>query len=117
MNNHSEIYDLEKAVDLAGGNRKLALELINMLIEQLPAEKIEISQSFSDNDITSLKQQIHKLHGSSQCCGTAALTIAAKDFEAVIENNTSDRFASCYKQLLMEIDSILALDVSSLNLP
>lgn len=117
MNNYSDIYNIEKGVDLAGGNRELASELINMLIEQLPAQKIEISQSFSDNNITSLKQHIHKLHGSSQCCGTPALTIAAKDFEAVIENNTSDRFASCYTQLLTAIDDILALDVLPLNPP
>lgn len=111
MNNNNNVYDIEKGVRLAGGNQTLALELFNMLIKQLPEHKIEISESFDSNELTDLKQHVHRLHGSSQCCGTTALTIAVKEFETIIGKNFSDRFSSCYEKLLFEIDRVLMIDI------
>ena len=112
MNNDNDVYDINKGIDLAGGNRKLALELISMLIAQLPVQKFEILESFNENDMMRLKQHVHKLHGSSQCCGTTALTIAVKEFENIIDRNLSNQLKSCKIQLLIEIDRVLKLDTS-----
>ena len=113
MNITKDVYDLEKAISLAGGNRELAIELITMLIAQLPAQKIEITESINNNDMTGLKQHIHKLHGSTQCCATTALMDITKDIQVIIENNLEDQFETSKDKLLIEIDRVMRLDTST----
>ena len=114
MNISREVYDIEKGLSLAGGNRKLALELINMLIAELPIQKVEITESVNNNDKVTLKQHIHKLHGSSQCCATPSLINITKEFSSIIDDNRSDQFETIKTKLFIEIDRILQLDTSTL---
>ena len=115
MNISSEVYDIEKGLHLAGGNHKLAIELIDMLIAQLPEQKIEIAVSVDKNDKAALKQHIHKLHGSSQCCATPALINITREFENIIDNNLSDQFEALKTKLFIEIDKVLHVDTSLLT--
>jgi len=114
MNNISDVYDIEKAISLAGGNRKLAIELITMLIAQLPVQKFEITESINNDDMVSLKQHIHKLYGSCQCCATPALMNITRELENIIENNLVNKFESAKTELLIEIDRVVRLDTTIL---
>lgn len=114
MNNISDVYDIEKAINLAGGNRKLAIELITMLIAQLPIQKFEITESINNDDMVSLKQHIHKLHGSCQCCATPALMNITRELENIIENNLVNKFETAKTELLIQIERVLRLDTTIL---
>ena len=114
MTHNTDVYDIEKACGTTGGNKKLAQDLVSMLIQQLPLQNDDITKSYNNNDITNLKQHVHKLHGSSQCCGTIALTTAVSEYEVAIEENANNRFAACHSQLLNEIDRVLKLDITKI---
>lgn len=112
MNYNSDVYDFEKGISLAGGNRALALELINMLIAELAVKKFEIDESINNDDMINLKHNIHKLHGSCQCCATPALLKKTQKFEAVIDDNLTDQIEGCKTELFNEIDRVLQIDTT-----
>lgn len=114
MNNDTEIFNLDESIRLAGGNRELAFELLNMLIDELPAHKTEIGKSLKSNDFDNLKHHVHKLHGSSRCCGTPALLKAAQALETTINQN-NNQLENHMINLMTEIDRVLELDVTSLR--
>ena len=114
MSINSDVYDFEKGIDLAGGNRALALELINMLIAELAVKKFEVDEIIKNNDMVSLKQNIHKLHGSCQCCATPALLKKTQELESIIDNNLADQIETSKTALFVEIDRVLLLDTTTL---
>ena len=113
MNNYA-VYDIEKGISLAGGNRKLALELISMLIAQLPVQKFEIAESINNSDMVSLRHHIHKLHGSCQCCATPALLNVTKNIQNMIDKNLENEIEAAKAELFIEIDRVLRIDTTIL---
>jgi len=115
MNNDIEVFNINESINLAGGNRELALELMAMLIDELPSHRSKIEKFHSTADFDSMKQQVHMLHGSSKCCGTPALMKASQVLEATIDRNDIDQLGEHITNLMTEIDRVLALDVESLG--
>jgi len=103
----AEIFSYEDAKQLTNGNEMLAIELFNMLINELPAHRNGIQQALEDNDIYTLKEVTHKLNGASRCCGTPALRKAANSLEESIDNNDDDEIKIKSDELLSEIDRLL----------
>ena len=103
----SDIFSLDHARKLANGNEKLAIELFNMLINELPANRSDIEQALAENNIARLKDFTHRLNGASRCCGTTALSHAAHALETTINSGESEMIASKTDELLKEIDRLL----------
>jgi len=99
----------------AGGNRELALELMAMLINELPSHRSKIEKFHGTADFDDMKQQVHMLHGSSKCCGTPALMKASQELEAAIDRKDHAQIGEHITNLMTEIDRVLALDVQSLG--
>jgi len=113
--NITSIFDLEDAMRLTEGNKKLAIELFTMLIAELPEHQSDIKKSLTENNSNDLKACVHKLHGASRCCGTPALREAAKQMERIIDNKLSDKIDSATTLLMYEIERLLKYDISSLR--
>ena len=79
-----------------------------MLIKELPAHREEIQQALNDSDIDRLREVTHKLNGASRCCGTTALSKAAQNLEASIDNNEHDQIIERSTKLLKEIKILQA---------
>jgi two-component system sensor histidine kinase BarA len=109
--NDTEIFSLEKATQLANGNAALAIELFNMLINELPEHRNGIKQALKDSDRLLLKEVTHKLNGASRCCGTPALRHAANSLEASINNGEDDKIDSKSAELIKEIDRLLKYEL------
>ena len=104
----AEVFSLEQAKNLANGNTALAIELLNMLIKELPEHRRGIRQALADHNIDQLREVTHKLNGASRCCGTTALSKAAQLLEGSIDNHEHDKIAKRTAKLLKEIDKLEA---------
>lgn len=83
------VFSLALAKEFTGDNEKLAYELFNMLRSELESYKLAISTAVKNNDLHSLREQIHKLHGASRCCGTSELKETSHQIEKLITQNIS----------------------------
>jgi two-component system sensor histidine kinase BarA len=104
-----ETFSRDEAIELAAGNEQLAKELTSMLINELPGYRTEIENALSNNSKVRLKDNTHKLHGASRCCGTPALRHAANQLEHTIDNNITDQLESGVDLLIYEIDQLMAI--------
>ena len=77
--------DIPHAIEQAGGNPELAMELFTMLLKELPDLKNKLNQTFNDGD-----NQAHKIYGATAYCGVPALQKAAKELEESIKAKTND---------------------------
>lgn len=84
--------DLNKTIELSGGNKQLALEIIQMFMKELPSLQNNMQIAYQEKEWSSLQETIHKLHGSSRFCAMAELQQVAGDFEAVLHKNATDKF-------------------------
>jgi len=107
-----ELFSKQEALELAAGNVQLANELTGMLIDELPQHLQIINDTFSKNEVDRLRQQAHKLHGATRCCGTLALRSAAEQLESDIDNGILEKLESSTHQLTAEIEKLLNADSS-----
>lgn len=79
---------------LTGGNTRLAQELLDMLLTELPAHRKRIHEAYHQAEMDVLAVQAHTLRGAAAYCAATALQRAsetleqasrAKDYEAVGE--------------------------------
>ncbi len=78
----NSIFSIELAKEFTGNNKELAYELFGMLRAELDNYRKAIISAADNNDLTELRNQVHKLHGASRCCGTTEL----KEVSSRIEN-------------------------------
>ena len=116
IKNEAEFFSKTEALELAAGNVQLANELTNMLINELPEHLQIINDALSNDNIEQLRQQTHKLHGATRCCGTIALRNAAEQLESDIDNGILEKLTSSTHQLTNEIDRLISTNRSELVL-
>ncbi|MDA3868498.1 MAG: response regulator, partial [Gammaproteobacteria bacterium] len=109
-----EFFSKSEALELAAGNTQLANELTSMLINELPEYLRLIDDAISLNDRTRLKQQVHKLHGATRCCGALALRNATAQLELDIDKDTQEKLSTLTHPLISEITRLLNADQSEL---
>ena len=84
---NKDVFSIELAKEFTGNNEDLAYELFNMLRAELDSYNQAISTAVKNNDLFSLREQVHKLHGASRCCGTTKLKEISGHIENLINNN------------------------------
>ncbi len=81
------VFSIERAKEFTGNNEALAYELFSMLRGELENYKEGISQAVKNNSLADLREQVHKLHGASRCCGTEELKQVSSHIETLINQN------------------------------
>jgi two-component system sensor histidine kinase BarA len=81
------VFSIKLAKEFTGNNEELAYELFDMLRAELSSYKEAISLAVENNDITKLRDTVHKLHGASRCCGTTELKQSSSHIETMITQN------------------------------
>ncbi len=84
------LFDKELALNQAGGNAELALELFEMLVKDLPAYQRAMNQAFTENNRENSWEATHKIHGGTAYCGVPDLKASCKTLEDMIKNLQSD---------------------------
>ena len=81
------VFSMKLAKEFTGNNEELAYELFDMLRAELSTYKEAILLAVENNDITKLRDTVHKLHGASRCCGTTELKQSSSHIETMITQN------------------------------
>lgn len=86
MVSSQKLIDLESGSRLASGNHEFAMEMLMLLMAQLPGELEKIVDSYNRKDSQALLMLTHKLHGAASYCGTPVLKEALSLLEWRLKN-------------------------------
>ncbi|MFA6037435.1 MAG: response regulator [Legionellales bacterium] len=103
---NNSVFNLSAVVQAMGGDTQLAKELLNMLMQELPKFKQEITDAFKKQDWEAVQHHVHKLHGGLCYCGVLKLKDVTRDFEKQLIEKTGS-YDKAYRLLLKEIDTTL----------
>src|SRR5580658_3248260 len=104
---HLPIIDWEQAVKVAGNNRALAEEMLNLLTRTLPSDLASIKQHHQDRHFPEMLRRVHKLHGALCYCGTPRLKMVVARLETALKKDIMDGSASLLAQLETEVNALL----------
>ena len=104
------IFSLELAKEFTGNNEELAYELFDMLRAELANYSSAIREAADNRDLVKLREQAHKLHGASRCCGTTELKQASSHMESLIDKNIDFDIEEQTRSLLAAIENVASYD-------
>ncbi|MDX1812998.1 MAG: response regulator, partial [Gammaproteobacteria bacterium] len=87
-------------------NSDLASSLRKMLVDELPNTLAQLQETYSRNDWSALREQLHKLLGGLSYCALPELLRVTKLAKSSVEQQ-SDSLDKDFKALLREIDNTL----------
>lgn len=99
--------DWQLCKKLAGNKEDLAQEMLEMLIESLPADQARIKQAHKTHNLHGLREQVHKLHGACCYVGVPKLKTIAKELEDAIMISATEKIKYYVTALVNEVDNIL----------
>lgn len=102
-----EQFDRQLAIERAGGNRELAMELFTMLRQELPGRRTAIRAALASGDMDTLHHHAHKLHGSTLYCGVPALQEAVTGLSTSLKRGHTEAVGEQVEAVLRAIDAIL----------
>lgn len=76
--------DWKKSLKLAGNKTSLAKNMLKGLLESLEPAQQNIIQAFTKNDFTTMREEVHRLHGACCYCGVPVLKTAVANLEAAV---------------------------------
>ena len=90
------------------GSMQNAEEMMNMFIKSLPETKHEFDVAFKAKDISELRDQCHKLTGSTAYCVTPHLIEVLKIFHALLidEPENYNKWKSAYFDMVHAIEEV-----------
>ncbi|WP_410210757.1 ATP-binding protein [Aquirhabdus sp.] len=124
------IVDWQLSLKLAAGKVDLARDLLRMLIEALPTDKMELIASWESRNFESLMSEVHRLHGGSRYTGTPTLRkttgVMERALTAAQKNGTLINFESetalktellvNFSAMIDAIDAVLAYPFEQVGL-
>ena len=97
------VLDRQKAIQLVSGNKKLADDLLAMLIKELPEYKKVIQKELQNQNKEELRKIIHKIHGGLRYLGAPALMaiVSQTDHElfAITDLQLQDNITKIYQEM------------------
>jgi two-component system, NarL family, sensor histidine kinase BarA len=98
---HYPIIDWELGIKLAGNQRSLAEDMLDLLIKALPNDIAHIRDLADEQNYSELLQQVHKLHGAICYVGLPRL----KTLLSLLESNLKNHIMSNLPRLLDQLDT------------
>ena len=83
------VIDHEEGYALSNGRDSLAQELLSMLADSLPSDRLYLQQARAQGDRSALLERIHRIHGATQYCGVPQLRAICKTCETLIKNDVA----------------------------
>ena len=78
--------DLQRSIQLAGGNEDLAREMREMLLQELEDDLASIDQNIARDNHKGLLERVHRLHGASRYCGVPRLQHCCYELENLLKH-------------------------------
>lgn len=105
------IFSLDLAKEFTGDNEELAYELFHMLRAELDSYRDAIKDATARSDMSALREQVHKLHGASRCCGTTELKDISSNIEKLIDKNIDFDLQREVSALLDAIQNVADVEI------
>ncbi|WP_426417301.1 ATP-binding protein [Aestuariirhabdus sp. LZHN29] len=107
----SRLIDLQEGIRLAAGKEDLAEEMLQMLLDNLPQDRQQIEQQYSQGQLPELLETVHKLHGATRYCGVPLLRQACHEMESGLKLNSHTDSIELLRppceELLRQIDALI----------
>lgn len=81
------VLDHEEGLRLAAGKADLAQDMLDMLLQNLPADRQAIEESLKAGDQQRLLESVHRLHGATRYCGVPELRRRCLQAETRLKQN------------------------------
>ena len=101
------VRDLEKALSITGGDRRLADEMFAQLKRELPDHFDSMKSAFKARDWDNLRETTHKLHGSTSSCGVSALDYAVQQLDVSCRDESLEKAHQHLEAIETEINRVL----------
>jgi two-component system, NarL family, sensor histidine kinase BarA len=101
------IIDWSRSLELSNNKPELAVELLDMLVADLPKFKEQIQASFEQKDRSMLKHYLHKLHGACCYCGVPQLRSLVKTTEEDIQAGLELPSSTIIERLSLQITAVI----------
>lgn len=98
--------DWNLSLKLANNREDLAMELLALLMAELPQAQRSINEAYQTQNQETLHHYIHKLHGASCYCGVPRLKEIAALLETKIKNNNEKNLENLLNILNHEIEQL-----------
>lgn len=100
------VLDRNEGLRLAAGKADLEEDMLRMLIESLPHERIRIEERIIANAIEDLLEVVHRLHGACRYCGVPQLRACCQRAEELLKRGQPGQIA--ISQLIEAIERLQA---------
>lgn len=103
-----DIYDESLALERAGGNPQLAMQLFSILRRDLPQQQQDIDNAYRAGDLAAMQRITHKVVGATRYCGVPGLADSAEVLERYLKAGQSQQLELLLKNLNEEIERLMA---------
>lgn len=113
VTDQNEVIDWAKSLKLANNKPELAKTMLEALIKEIPKDKSKIEKfkdisNMTDEQVLSLREAVHHLHGGCCYVGVPQLKQAAKNLEIACADHKSIADEKLKKENLSKISSLTA---------
>ncbi len=102
------VLDLKSAMQLLGGKKELAIEMLEMLVMSFPEEVTTLNQAYAAQDMQELENLAHKMKGAACYCGTPRFKEACERLEMYLHKGGKPdaQVVRLFDQLIREIEAV-----------
>lgn len=99
------VHDPDIALQRAGGNPRLARDMLQMLIRDVERVRAQLHEERPDHD--ALLAMVHRIHGGARYCGTLRLAACSQALEMALKGGQADRLKDLRNAWAREMDTLL----------
>ena len=101
------VLDQKQAIQMVSGNKKLADDLLLILIKECPGYKLTIQNELQNDNKEELKKIIHKMHGGLKYVGAPALMDIVCRTDLEFFELSDEQIKRNITQIFQEIERLL----------
>jgi HPt (histidine-containing phosphotransfer) domain-containing protein len=101
-------YDRELALTQVGGNPKIADELLEMMLRELPGQRIAMAGAVESGQLDQLRSIVHCVRGAASCCGTPGVAETSGALEYALKLGAESDIPELLEALFDEIESLVS---------
>lgn len=104
---HLPVIDWDQAIYLTGNKKEFAVEILDILVQQLPTDLSVINHAYQIKNLHELLKLVHKLHGALCYTGLPRIKTLISRLETELKSNIMDNLTSLLEQLNTEVNLLL----------
>ncbi|WP_280337991.1 response regulator [Salinicola acroporae] len=100
------VVDKAQARERSGGREALVVELMTLLIAELPRHRQDLHVAWQRRDVALLRERVHQLGGGCRYCGVPQLAAACDELERRCGHGAIDECEEAFRELIAACDRL-----------